>query len=93
MADLGMPDLWQGECAAPAKLARADGAAGTIAAPVIRSAVTFADLWPPLLLVIPKRSLALVGLTVAIIVNEILGLLSGVRRIGPAQLTALVKSR
>ncbi|HOC10940.1 MULTISPECIES: rhodanese-like domain-containing protein [Thermomonas] len=38
----------------------------------------------------PVLSLALVGLTVAIIVNEILGLLSGVRRIGPAQLTALV---
>ena len=38
----------------------------------------------------PVLSLALVGLTVAIVVNEILGLLSGVRRIGPAQLTALV---
>lgn len=38
----------------------------------------------------PVLSLALVGLTAAIVVNEILGLLSGVRRIGPAQLTALV---
>ena len=38
----------------------------------------------------PVLSLALVGLTVAVIVNEILALLSGVRRIGPAQLTALV---
>jgi rhodanese-related sulfurtransferase len=38
----------------------------------------------------PVLSLALVGLTVAVIVNEILGLLSGIRRIGPAQLTALV---
>lgn len=38
----------------------------------------------------PVLSLALVGLTVAVVVNEILALLSGVRRIGPAQLTALV---
>ena len=38
----------------------------------------------------PVLSLALVGLTVAVVVNEILGLLSGIRRIGPAQLTALV---
>lgn len=38
----------------------------------------------------PMLSLALAGLTVAIIGNELLGLLSGVRRIGPAQLTALV---
>ena len=38
----------------------------------------------------PVLSLALVGLTVAVIVKEILGLLSGIRRIGPAQLTALV---
>ncbi|HQY49518.1 MAG TPA: rhodanese-like domain-containing protein [Thermomonas sp.] len=38
----------------------------------------------------PVLSLALVGLTVAIVVNEMLSLLSGVRRIGPAQLTALV---
>ena len=35
-------------------------------------------------------SLALVGLTVAIIANEIASLLSGVRRIGPAQLTGLI---
>lgn len=38
----------------------------------------------------PVLSLALVGLTVAIIANEIAGLLSGIRRVGPAQLTALV---
>jgi rhodanese-related sulfurtransferase len=38
----------------------------------------------------PVLSLALVGLTVAVVVNEILALLSGIRRIGPAQLTALV---
>lgn len=52
-------------------------------------AVTFAELAAfagrhPLLL------LALVGLTVAIIANEIASLLSGVRRIGPAQLTGLI---
>jgi len=52
-------------------------------------AVTFADL-AAFAGRNPVLSLALVGLTVAIIVNEILGLLSGVRRIGPAQLTALV---
>ncbi len=38
----------------------------------------------------PYLSLALVGLTVALIYNEITGQLSGVRRIGPAQLTALI---
>lgn len=38
----------------------------------------------------PVLSLALAGLTVAIIANEIAGLLSGIRRVGPAQLTALV---
>lgn len=38
----------------------------------------------------PILSLALVGLSVAIIGSEIAGLFSGVRRIGPAQLTALV---
>lgn len=38
----------------------------------------------------PVLSLAFVGLTVAIIANEIAGLLSGIKRIGPAQLTALV---
>lgn len=35
-------------------------------------------------------SLALVGITVALIGNEIAGLLSGIRRIGPAQLVALI---
>lgn len=38
----------------------------------------------------PVLSLAFVGLTVAIIANEIAGLLSGIKRIGPSQLTALV---
>lgn len=38
----------------------------------------------------PVLSLAFVGLTVAIIANEISALLSGIKRIGPAQLTALV---
>ncbi|MCR6495176.1 rhodanese-like domain-containing protein [Thermomonas sp. S9] len=38
----------------------------------------------------PVLSLAFVGLTVAIIANEIAGLLSGIKRVGPAQLTALV---
>ena len=37
----------------------------------------------------PVLSLALVGLTVAVIVNEILALLSGVRRIGPVSYTHL----
>ncbi len=35
-------------------------------------------------------SLALVGLTVALIYNELAGRLSGIRRIGPAGLTALI---
>ncbi|MBV2208478.1 MAG: rhodanese-like domain-containing protein [Thermomonas sp.] len=35
-------------------------------------------------------SLALVGITLALIGNEIAGLLSGIRRIGPAQLVALI---
>lgn len=35
-------------------------------------------------------SLALAGISVAIIVNEIASLLGGVRQVGPAQLTALV---
>jgi rhodanese-related sulfurtransferase len=38
----------------------------------------------------PYLSLALVGLTLALIYNEIAGHLSGVRRIGPAQLTSLI---
>lgn len=38
----------------------------------------------------PYLSLALAGLTLALIYNEIAGRLSGVRRIGPAQLTALI---
>ncbi len=38
----------------------------------------------------PYMSLALGGLTVAIVYNEIAGRLSGVRRLGPAELTALV---
>lgn len=38
----------------------------------------------------PILSLALAGITVAIIYNEIAGRLGGVRRIGPAQLTALI---
>ena len=38
----------------------------------------------------PLLSLALAGLTVAILYNEIAGLLGGVRRIGPAQLTGLI---
>ena len=36
----------------------------------------------------PYLSLALVGLTLALIYNEIAGRLSGIRRIGPATLTA-----
>lgn len=38
----------------------------------------------------PVLSLALAGITVAILYNEIAGRLGGVRRIGPAQLTALI---
>ena len=38
----------------------------------------------------PYLSLALGGLTVAIVYNEIAGRLSGIRRLGPAELTALV---
>ncbi|MEO5628457.1 MAG: rhodanese-like domain-containing protein [Thermomonas sp.] len=38
----------------------------------------------------PLLSLALVGLTLALIYHEVAGRLSGVRRIGPAQLTALI---
>lgn len=38
----------------------------------------------------PVLSLTFVGLTVAIIVNEVVRLTSGIRRIGPAELTALV---
>lgn len=38
----------------------------------------------------PYLSLALVGLTLALVYNELAGYLSGVRRIGPAQLTALI---
>ena len=38
----------------------------------------------------PYLSLALAGLTLALIYNELAGRLSGIRRIGPAQLTALI---
>ena len=38
----------------------------------------------------PLLSLALAGITVAILYNEIAGRLSGVRRLGAAQLTALI---
>lgn len=38
----------------------------------------------------PYLSLALAGLTVAIVYNEIAGRLSGIRRIGPAELTAMI---
>ena len=38
----------------------------------------------------PLLSLALAGLTLALIYHELAGRLSGVRRIGPAQLTALI---
>ena len=38
----------------------------------------------------PYLSLALVGLTLALIYNELAGRLSGIRRIGPAGLTALI---
>ena len=38
----------------------------------------------------PLLSLALAGITLALVYNEIAGRLSGVRRLGPAQLTALI---
>ncbi len=38
----------------------------------------------------PLLSLALLGLTLALLYHELAGRLSGVRRIGPAQLTALI---
>ena len=38
----------------------------------------------------PLLSLALAGITLALIYNEIAGRLSGYRRLGPAQLTALI---
>ena len=38
----------------------------------------------------PYLSLALGGLTVALIYNEIAGRLSGIRRLGPAEVTALI---
>jgi rhodanese-related sulfurtransferase len=38
----------------------------------------------------PYLSLGLVGLTLALVYNELAGRLSGVRRIGPAQLTSLI---
>lgn len=38
----------------------------------------------------PYLALALAGLTLALIYNELAGRLSGVRRIGPAELTALI---
>ena len=38
----------------------------------------------------PLLSLALAGLTIALIANEVASLLGGVRRIGPAQLTGLI---
>ena len=38
----------------------------------------------------PDLSLALGGLTVALIYNEIAGRLSGIRRLGPAEVTALI---
>lgn len=38
----------------------------------------------------PYLSLALAGLTLALIYNELAGRLSGIQRIGPAQLTALI---
>ena len=38
----------------------------------------------------PLLSLALAGISVAILYNEIAGRLGGVRRLGPAQLTALI---
>ena len=38
----------------------------------------------------PYLSLALAGLTLALIYNEVVGRLSGIRRVGPATLTALI---
>ena len=38
----------------------------------------------------PILSLALAGITLALLYNEIAGRLSGIRRIAPAQLTALI---
>ena len=38
----------------------------------------------------PYLSLALGGLTVALVYNEIAGRLSGIRRLGPAEVTALI---
>ena len=38
----------------------------------------------------PLLSLALAGITLALVYNEVAGRLSGVRRLGPAQLTALI---
>jgi rhodanese-related sulfurtransferase len=38
----------------------------------------------------PLLSLALAGITLALLYNEIAGRLSGIRRLGPAQLTALI---
>ena len=38
----------------------------------------------------PILSLALAGITLAILYNEIAGRLGGYRRLGPAQLTALI---
>ena len=38
----------------------------------------------------PMLSLALAGITIALIGNELANLLGGVRRVGPAQLTALI---
>jgi rhodanese-related sulfurtransferase len=38
----------------------------------------------------PMLSLALAGITLALLYNEIAGRLSGYRRLGPAQLTALI---
>lgn len=38
----------------------------------------------------PILSLALGGITLALVYNEIAGRLSGIRRLGPAQLTALI---
>ncbi|ODU52761.1 MAG: hypothetical protein ABS98_02795, partial [Lysobacteraceae bacterium SCN 69-48] len=38
----------------------------------------------------PMLSLALAGITIALVANEVANLLGGVRRIGPAQLTGLI---
>lgn len=53
------------------------------------SAVTFAEL-AAFAGRNPFLSLTFVGLTVAIIANEIANLLSGIKRISPAELTALI---